>query len=689
MAAPGSVGGLSGPPFSSKIPASVLLATEAGGTAPVIVLLGNLPDLSPAAALPTREAKGRFVWAALRRAADESQGPLLARLRGLGVPFRVFHGVNALAVAADRNLVLELAAREDVRKLEPDAPFLLSLPPREPSRLQPAAPVAPEPGIVQTRAPEVWAAGATGAGIVVAGQDTGIAWTHPALQGSYRGWNAGVANHDYSWHDAIHTSTGPCGSNSPFPCDDDGHGTHTLGTAVGLEGANQIGMAPGARWIGCRNMDGGAGTPSAYLECFEFFLAPYPVGGTPAQGDPARSPHVTNNSWACPGFEGCAVDTLRLAVLAQRAAGIFAAVSAGNSGPGCSTVADPPAIYGESWTVGSLQTGTTTIAGTSGRGPVTIDGSGRTKPDLAAPGTGIRSSVPGGGYAAKSGTSMAAPHVAGAVALLWSAQPALVGQVSQTERILADSAVPVGTTECGSTMEIRPNQVYGWGSLDVKAAVDLSRVRPILSGLSPATGPLEGGTAVTVLGANFATGAFPPVVTFGGVASPAVTVAGPGRLVAVSPPHGAGRVDVSVTNPGGAAGTLSTAFSFEDQLGRSFFPLQPCRAVDTRGPEGPLGGPALAAMGSRTLPLAGACAIPTDAVALSLNLTVVGPEAAGYLTLSPADAAAPGSSTLNFRAGQVKANGAIAPVGPNAGLGVSNSSAGASHILVDVNGFFR
>ena len=71
------------------------------------------------------------------------------------------------------------------------------------------------------------------------------------------------------------------------PCDDKGHGTHTIGTAIGDDGmGNQIGMAPGAKWIGCRNMDQGNGTPARYIECMEFFLAPYPVGGTPAQGDP-------------------------------------------------------------------------------------------------------------------------------------------------------------------------------------------------------------------------------------------------------------------------------------------------------------------------------------------------------------------------------------------------------------------
>ena len=96
--------------------------------------------------------------------------------------------------------------------------------------------------------------------------------------------------------------------------------------------ANQTGMAPGAKWIGCRNMNVGNGTPATYIECMEFFLAPYPVAGTPAQGDPSRAPHVTTNSWSCPASEGCSPNSLQAAVEAQRAAGIMMVVAAGNSG---------------------------------------------------------------------------------------------------------------------------------------------------------------------------------------------------------------------------------------------------------------------------------------------------------------------------------------------------------------------
>ena len=124
--------------------------------------------------------------------------------------------------------------------------------------------------IVRVEADQVWGLGYTGRGVVVGGQDTGYQWDHPALIGRYRGWDGAAASHDYNWHDAIHSGGGICGYDTTAPCDDNGHGTHTLGTAVGDDGGvNRIGVAPGARWIGCRNMNQGVGTPATYAECFQ------------------------------------------------------------------------------------------------------------------------------------------------------------------------------------------------------------------------------------------------------------------------------------------------------------------------------------------------------------------------------------------------------------------------------------
>ena len=199
--------------------------------------------------------------------------------------------------------------------------------------------------------------------------------------------------------------------------DTSGHGTHTLGSIVG----QRTGVAPGAQWIGCVNLARNLANPALYLDCLQFMLAPFPAGGDPfTDGDPTRSAHVLNNSWGCPELEGCDANILLDAVQALRAAGIFVVVSAGNEGPSCESVRNPLALYNEVLSVGAIdQRGN--LAEFSSRGPVTVDASGRIKPDLVAPGVDILSTMPGDSYEYNQGTSMAGPHVTGVVALLWSA----------------------------------------------------------------------------------------------------------------------------------------------------------------------------------------------------------------------------------------------------------------------------
>ena len=181
------------------------------------------------------------------------------------------------------------------------------------------------------------------------------------------------------------------------------------------------------------------------------------------------------------------------------------AVSAGNAGSGCSTVNDPPAIYDSSITVGSTDS-SDVIAGSSSRGPVTVDGSNRPKPDVAAPGVGVRSSVPGNGYAILSGTSMASPHVGGAVLLLWSAVPSLRHQVDQTESLLEQSAVHLTTANasCGSAARQTPNNTFGYGRIDVLAALQAagaptSIASVAVSGATVAEGGKTGSTATVTI----------------------------------------------------------------------------------------------------------------------------------------------------------------------------------------------
>jgi serine protease AprX len=463
------------PNVLSKIDPHLLAQTAGGGQADFLAVLADQADLSGAAALQTKMEKGRYVYHALLAKAQNTQGPLIAWLQAQQAEYQPFYIVNMVWVKGGAGLLQALAARADVAKIEanPAVKGVQSI-----SMLSQApAPAGIEPNITYVHANQLWSLGFTGQGSVIGSGDTGIQWNHPALKPHYRGWNGSVADHNFNWHDSIHDSVGnACGNDSPAPCDDYGHGTHTMGTAVGDDGGgNQIGAAPGAKWIGCRNMDHGVGTPARYIECFQFFLASYPITGTTSDGNPDLAPDVTTNSWTCPDSEGCHTpDALLAAIQAQLAAGIVTVVAAGNAGPFCSTVHDPPSLYGEAYTVGALNTGSDTIASFSGRGPVTFDGSNRRKPDITAPGNSVLSSIPISGYSNLSGTSMATPHVAGAVALLWSAVPALRGQVTVTEQILNDSAVHLDSTDCGSSGW--PNNTFGYGRLDIKAALDRATV---------------------------------------------------------------------------------------------------------------------------------------------------------------------------------------------------------------------
>jgi subtilisin family serine protease len=467
-----------------KIAPWVIERTANGNEAEFLVVLVAQADLQGAKAVKTKEEKGRYVRNALWEKAQATQSPLLKWLEERKIEHRSYYIVNLVWVKAGIDVAVTLAARPDVLRVEGN-PKIRNVPdplPEEKSASRPDSITAIEPGINYTHAPQVWALGYTGQDVVVGGGDTGYRWTHAVLKNKYRGWDGTTANHDYNWHDSIHSGGGVCGPNSPQPCDDNGHGSHTMGTAVGDDGGtNQVGMAPGAKWIGCRNMDQGNGTPATYMECFEFFLAPYPVGGTPAQGDPSKAPDVTTNSWGCPPSEGCSALTLQSAVEAQRAAGIMTVVAAGNAGSSCSTVNDPPAIYDAVYSVGALNNGTDTIASFSSRGPVTLDGSNRLKPDISAPGTNVRSAnrTSDTAYMTISGTSMASPHVGGAVALLWSAQPALRNDISTTENILNGAAVHLLANACDIGSPASPNNTFGYGRLDIKTAVDVALLHVI------------------------------------------------------------------------------------------------------------------------------------------------------------------------------------------------------------------
>ena len=447
---------------------------QGNNTHNVCILLNDGVDLSSAKNLKIKSDRGKYVYDKLLRKANSSQSAVVNFLNKRKVPFKSYYIVNMISAELDTEALRELALLESVKSIIPDGKFEIPKTQRETSTTR----LGTEWGLNKIKAPDVWTLGYNGQGVIIGGQDTGYEWDHDALKGKYRGWDGVSADHDYSWHDAIHTLSGanPCGADSPEPCDDHNHGTHTMGTMVGDDGSgNQIGVAPGAKWIACRNMDKGNGTLSTYVECFEWFLAPYPVGGTAAQGNPDMSPHVINNSWSCPVSEGC--DASNYAVMEQalenlRNSGVVIVVSNGNDGSGCETTFNPAAFFKNSFSIGST-TSSDAVSGFSSRGPVTIDGSNRLKPNVVAPGSSVRSSIRNNTYATFSGTSMAGPHVAGTVALMISANPNLAGKVELIESILEETAVYITSTQtCGVlTPTDIPNNVIGYGRIDALAAV--------------------------------------------------------------------------------------------------------------------------------------------------------------------------------------------------------------------------
>ncbi|MEM9835367.1 MAG: S8 family serine peptidase [Bacteroidota bacterium] len=431
----------------------------------------------------TKREKGRLVYRELTTLAGRSQARLHQYLQAEGVTFRGFNVVNALHTTLTEAQALAVSRFPNVRQLisNPWVKQDLGWPERPSGQARQSI----EWGVEKIKAPELWSLGHKGNGAVVGGQDTGYDFRHPALVNQYRGTGGTDTIHDYNWHDAIrvisplnNNDNNPCGLDVPEPCDDNNHGTHTMGTMVGDDGAgNQIGVAPEAKWVACRNMERGWGSPASYIECFEWFLAPTRVDGTAP--NPDMAPDVIANSWSCPEVEGCVTENFELMEIAinnLRAAGTMVVVSAGNDGgQGCSSITKPPSIFTGAFAVGATDS-RDTIAGFSSRGPV-FDSSGFLQPQVVAPGVSVRSSIRNGQYGNSSGTSMSGPHVAGAVALLISAVPELAGNVDGLERIFRESATPLfSAQDCGTFPgDAHPNAVYGYGRIDLNAAFLLAQ----------------------------------------------------------------------------------------------------------------------------------------------------------------------------------------------------------------------
>ena len=297
--------------------------------------------------------------------------------------------------------------------------------------------------ITAVQAPEVWVLGHTGKGVVVASMDTGVDLAHPDLR---RTWRGGVN----SWFD-------PHGEEAA-PYDALGHGTQAMGVIVG---GSALGVAPDARWIAVKlyNADGRARMSDIHL-AFQWLMDP--------DGDPATidAPDIVNASWALTGRgAGACILEFSEDIRALRSAGIAVVFAAGNDGPSPRTSNSPgnnPGVL----SVGAVDRALE-IARPTSRGPSACDGA--VFPRLVAPGVNVRTTdISHGGllsYATVSGSSLAAPHVAGVLALLAGAFPA--ASVAELEGALVRTAKDLG--DAGA------DNFYGYGLIDALAALNALR----------------------------------------------------------------------------------------------------------------------------------------------------------------------------------------------------------------------
>jgi subtilisin family serine protease len=305
------------------------------------------------------------------------------------------------------------------------------------------------------KAPAVWKKGFTGKGKVVGLVDTGVNFRHPSLSHRYRGMLPnGTFQHDFNWFDP--------NNRLQEPQDTQDHGSHCTGTVLGAtaDGKYITGAAYNAKWMHCHF----GGTFQAITKCFQFLLAPHNRQGQ--NPNPMLRPHVTSHSYGggAPGRS-----QLEDVVKAVVDAGVHVVVAAHNYAR-CRTVTDP-GVLPFVLTVGALGKQTNLIAGFSSRGPNNQFYNSSLKPEISTPGSDVVSaSGSGTGYSSKSGTSMATPLVAGVIALMWEAVPALDRQIAKTNQILYETALHQTSSECESRQPT-PNNVYGHGTVNAEKAI--------------------------------------------------------------------------------------------------------------------------------------------------------------------------------------------------------------------------
>jgi len=462
-------------------------STRAAPTS-VIVVLKTQADVSAISA-GTRKHQLSAIERALRTTAESAQAPILDLLarrqrQGKVATYTSLWIYDAIAVTAVPDVISELATRPEVARVEPD----LSLPAPTSTAATLADAASPASNVARIDAPAMWDLGFRGQGIVVANMDTGVDASHPELASRWRGGSN-------SWYD-------PYGQHPTTPTDVNGHGTWTMGVMVGGgQSGTAIGVAPDARWIAVKIFnDQGVATSSAIHQGFQWLLDP--------DGDvsTADAPNVVNDSWTM-STSGCALD-FQPDLRNLRAAGILPIFAAGNNGPAAGTDASP-SNNPEAFAVGATDANDA-IWPSSSRGPSACDGS--VYPAITAPGVDIETTDLYGSYVDVSGTSVAAPAAAGALALLLDAVPG-----ASADRQAA--ALRAGAVDLGPQ---GPDDAYGAGRLDVLASFDWLRAAPDFSlSVAPASVTVSPGSSAEYTVTGTATNGFSADVTLSASGLPA------------------------------------------------------------------------------------------------------------------------------------------------------------------------
>lgn len=425
----------------SKVDPSVQAALASMGDEQmitVIVTLRSQADLSNIQASGRQERLYQVINT-LQNKANATQlhlRALLDRKKSSGevASYESFWVFNGLAVTAKAPIIEELAARPEIASITANEVDVIEA--NDAALLTVSS--TPELNLSVVQAPQLWDLGYTGQGIVVANMDSGVDVSHPDLYGRWRGGNN-------SWFD-------PYGEHPTTPTDLSGHGTWTMGVMVGGDlGGTNIGMAPDAQWVAVKIFnDAGSAAAYAIHAGFQWLLDP---DGDPGTDD---APHVINNSWIS-SSSACDLQ-FETDLQALRAAGILPVFAAGNAGPSSGTSRSPgnnPSAFAVGYT-----TNDDVLYFDSSRGPSSCGEPVSIFPEIVAPGVDIRTSDRFGLYTSAMGTSLAAPHVSGALALLLSAYPDLDAFGQQT-------ALLNGVTDLGV---IGPDDDTGYGRLDVLAA---------------------------------------------------------------------------------------------------------------------------------------------------------------------------------------------------------------------------